>query len=76
MFLGCSCLVRAGLVRVVEAVYEGGVLRPLQRLDLKEGQRVKIRIEEGIVDVARRYREEYGVKLSSEDIERFLAERR
>ncbi len=64
------------MARIVEAVYENGVLKPLQKLNLKEGQRVRIRIEESIVDVIRRYREERGVKLSSESIEEFLAERR
>lgn len=31
--------------RVIEAVYEKGVLRPLEKLDLPEGIRVKLRIE-------------------------------
>ena len=64
------------MARVVEAVYEDGVLKPLQKLNLREGQRVRIRIEESIVDVVRRYREKHSVKLSSESIEEFLAERR
>lgn len=31
--------------RVVEAVYEKGILRPLEKLDLPEGVRVRLRIE-------------------------------
>ncbi len=31
--------------KVVEAVYEKGALRPLEKLDLPEGARVRIRIE-------------------------------
>ncbi|KYH37620.1 MAG: antitoxin [Candidatus Bathyarchaeota archaeon B24] len=31
--------------RIVEAVYEKGVLRPLGELGLKEGERVLVRIE-------------------------------
>ncbi len=31
--------------RIIEAVYEKGVLRPLEKLDLPEGVRVKLRIE-------------------------------
>ncbi len=31
--------------KVVEAVYEKGILRPLEKLDLPEGARVKLRIE-------------------------------
>jgi predicted DNA-binding antitoxin AbrB/MazE fold protein len=30
--------------RVIEAVYEKGVLRPLERLDLPDGIRVRLRI--------------------------------
>lgn len=33
------------LTRFVEAVYENGVLRPLEELKLPEGLRVRIRIE-------------------------------
>ena len=31
--------------KVIEAVYERGVLRPLRKLDLPEGVRVRVRIE-------------------------------
>ncbi len=31
--------------KVVEAVYERGVLRPLEKLNLPDGARVRIRIE-------------------------------
>ena len=64
------------MVRVIEAVYEGGVLKPLERVDLREGQRVRIRIEEGIVDVVKRYRDELGILSSAEDVDAYLAERR
>ncbi len=64
------------MARVVEAVYEKGVLRPLRKLDLREGQRVRIRIEESIIDIIRRYREKYSIELSTKDIEEYLAERR
>ena len=43
--------------REIEAVYEGGVFRPLSRVDLPEGKRVRVIVEESIVDVARRIRE-------------------
>ncbi len=61
---------------VIEAVYENGVFRPLRKVDLPEGKRVKVVVEESIVDVARRLREKYRVRLSTEEIEEFLAERR
>ena len=31
--------------KIVETVYEKGVLRPLSKLDLPEGARVRVRIE-------------------------------
>ena len=31
--------------RVIEAVYENGVFKPLEKVKLKEGERVKIKIE-------------------------------
>ncbi|MDK2974635.1 MAG: hypothetical protein PWP08_1006 [Methanofollis sp.] len=34
------------MTKVIDAVYESGVLRPLQKLDLKEGVRIQITIEE------------------------------
>ena len=32
-------------MREVEVVYEGGVLKPLEKLDLREGERVKVEIK-------------------------------
>ncbi|WP_456329723.1 antitoxin family protein [Archaeoglobus sp.] len=34
--------------KIIEAVYENGVFKPLQKVDLKEGEKVRIRIS-GIV---------------------------
>ncbi|MCE4598853.1 MAG: antitoxin family protein [Desulfurococcales archaeon] len=31
--------------KVIEAIYEKGILRPLEKLDLPEGTRVRLRIE-------------------------------
>jgi len=31
--------------KVIEAVYENGVFKPLGKVDLKEGKKVRIRIE-------------------------------
>ena len=31
--------------REIEAVYEKGVLKPLERLDLREGEQVKVEIK-------------------------------
>ncbi|MFA4669705.1 DUF104 domain-containing protein [Pyrococcus kukulkanii] len=37
---------------IVEAVYEGGVFKPLKKVNLKDGQKVKIKIE---LDVSKYY---------------------
>ncbi len=37
--------------KIIEAVYENGVFKPLQKVDLKEGERVKLKVEEmSVVD--------------------------
>ena len=33
-------------MREIEAIYENGVLKPLERLDLREGERVRIFIKD------------------------------
>ncbi|MDI9611095.1 MAG: antitoxin family protein [Archaeoglobales archaeon] len=30
--------------KIIEAIYEDGVFKPLEKIELKEGERVKIRI--------------------------------
>lgn len=39
------------MTKVIDAVYESGVLKPLQKIDLKEGTRIRIAIEEPSVIV-------------------------
>jgi len=61
-----------GQVRV-DAVYEGGVLRPLRPLGLEEGQRVSLTIEEGAIktespEEALRAWQEVFAGLTEEDI--------
>ncbi len=36
--------------KVIEAVYENGVFKPLQKVDLKEGERVKVELKESVVE--------------------------
>ncbi|WP_456423312.1 antitoxin family protein [Thermococcus sp.] len=36
----------------VEAVYEGGVIRPLKPLKLKDGQRVRVDVEEDFIEAS------------------------
>ncbi|WP_457752796.1 antitoxin family protein [Thermococcus sp.] len=35
----------------VEAVYEGGILRPLKKIHLKEGEKVEIIIKRSLYDI-------------------------
>jgi predicted DNA-binding antitoxin AbrB/MazE fold protein len=41
--------------KIIEAVYENGVFKPLERVDLKEGEKVRLRVEEDILHLAERY---------------------
>ena len=50
------------LVEMVEAVYEDGVLKPLEKPNLREGERVKVYIvkrSQGLSEVIRRISKEY-----------------
>jgi predicted DNA-binding antitoxin AbrB/MazE fold protein len=61
------------MAKVIEAIYEKGVFKPLQKVDLKEGERVKIEIKrETLLEKLRRYR----VKVDEDVLENFLKERR
>ncbi len=60
--------------KVIEAVYENGVFKPLKKVNLKDGERVKIRIERSLVEIIRSYQEKF--KLREKDIKEFLNDRR
>ena len=63
----------SNMAKVIEAIYEKGVFKPLQKVDLKEGERVKIEIKkETILEKLKRYR----VKVDEDVLENFLKERR
>ena len=36
--------------KVIEAVYENGVLKPLERVNLKEGEKIRVEIRMRVVD--------------------------
>ncbi|MEB3845099.1 MAG: antitoxin family protein [Desulfurococcales archaeon] len=42
--------------RVIRARYEKGVLKPLEKLELEEGEEVEVVLEEDIIEFARRVR--------------------
>jgi len=62
------------MAKVIEAVYENGVFKPLEKPNLKEGEKVKIRVERSLIEVVREYQKAF--KLSEKDVEEFLRERR
>ncbi len=36
--------------KVIEAIYENGVFKPLQKVDLREGEKVKVELKESVVE--------------------------
>ena len=58
--------------KVIEAIYEKGVFRPLQSVELEEGAKVLIEIKEGIADIL----EKFGRKVNEDVLKEFLEERR
>ncbi len=61
---------------VIKAIYENGVFKPLKKPNLKEGQRVRIIIEEKLIDIVYKFREKYGLRIPSSDLEKFFEKRR
>ncbi len=62
------------MAKVIEAVYEDGVFKPLEKVNLKEGEKVRIRVERSLIEIIKSYQEKF--KLGKEDVEKFLKERR
>uniref|UniRef100_A0A7C3R967 Antitoxin n=1 Tax=Archaeoglobus fulgidus TaxID=2234 RepID=A0A7C3R967_ARCFL len=58
--------------RIIEAIYENGVFKPLEKVDLREGEKVRIIIEEDVIELAKRYAGigGYRGKLSQEELYR------
>lgn len=57
----------------IQVVYEGGVFRPLQKVDLQDGTKALVVINPGkIIDVARRYR----IQVDRDAMMEFIEERR
>ena len=60
------------MAKIIEVVYEDGVFKPLEKVDLKEGERLKVEIKESLVDKLRKYR----MKVDTDALKEFLEERR
>ncbi len=58
--------------KVIEAVYEKEVFKPLQNVELEEGAKVLIEIKEGIADIL----EKFSRKVNEDVLKEFLEERR
>jgi len=57
----------------IQVIYEGGVFKPLQDVDLREGTKAIVVLKPGrILDVARRY----GIKVEKDVMSEFVGERR
>lgn len=63
----------AFMPKVIEVVYENGVFKPLEKVELKEGVRVRIRIED-IEDLLKGFCGLMESKVTLEDIKRMRAE--
>ncbi len=59
-----------GASKVIECVYEGGVFKPLEKVNMKEGTKLKIRVEK--IDLSK-YRGIFG-KASPERLEELEGE--
>jgi len=61
------------LSKVIRVRYEGGVLKPLEPIELREGEEVRVRIEK---DLRGRLKDLIGVlgESSEEELERYLEE--
>ena len=59
---------------VIEAIYEKGILKPLEKLNLKEGERVKIKIERNLDEVLEEYCGLIESKITLEDIKKLRGE--
>ena len=45
------------MLKSIEAVYEKGVLKPLEKVNMREGERLKIKIEKSLLfDIVKKYR--------------------
>uniref|UniRef100_A0A7J3LZZ7 Antitoxin n=1 Tax=Archaeoglobus fulgidus TaxID=2234 RepID=A0A7J3LZZ7_ARCFL len=60
--------------KIIEAIYEDGVFKPLEKVEIREGEKVRLRVEESIANTLRKYRGKF--KISQKEVEEFLELRR
>ncbi|AEA46571.1 antitoxin family protein [Archaeoglobus veneficus] len=59
--------------KIIEVIYENGVFKPLEKVDLKEKTRIKITIGEGRREVIESYRGVFG-RADTEELREFEEE--
>jgi len=65
------------MTNIIEAIYENGVLKPLKKLNLKEGQRVRIKIiEKDPIQIAREIRARLRERVKGKDLVEELVQER
>ncbi|MDI9611099.1 MAG: antitoxin family protein [Archaeoglobales archaeon] len=62
------------MVKIIEAIYEDGVFKPLEKVELKDGEKVKLRLEKGLFAVLQEYHEL--LEDVEEDLTKMLIEER
>ncbi len=68
------------MAKVIEVVYENGVFKPLEKVDLPEKTKLRIRIEavkpSGILDIVKEFRKKINLEEIREDPLQVLLEMR
>ena len=68
------------MAKVIEVVYENGVFKPLEKVDLTEKTKLRIRIEavkpSGILDIVKEFRRKINLEEIKEDPLQILLEMR
>ncbi|MCX7817594.1 MAG: antitoxin family protein [Syntrophales bacterium] len=41
--------------KIIEAIYENGVFKPLEKVELKEGEKVKLKVSRELKDLMKRF---------------------
>ena len=65
------------MAKIIEVIYESGVLKPVEKLNLKNGERVRIMIvEKDFIEVAREIRTRLRERLKGRDLMKELIHER
>ncbi|WP_290598015.1 MULTISPECIES: antitoxin family protein [unclassified Archaeoglobus] len=58
--------------KIIEAIYENGVFKPLERVDLKEGEKVRLKLAKNLAERLKKYQ----IEVERDLVAEFIAERR